>query len=176
MSSQSAHTLVLLRHAKAEPASVGMSDLQRPLAQRGVADAREAGRWLAANNLVPDLVLCSSARRTRQTWAAVRDGLGLEEGAKRADVPVALVPQLYTKGVDAAIDLIAEMDDEIGILLVVGHNPTVSVVSAVLDPGGGWENGLRTASLAVHSAPSSWADCERGSCPLMSAYTARGVQ
>ena len=63
----SERTLVILRHAKAErPAE--LADADRPLTQRGHADAAAAGAWLAARGYRPDLVLCSPAKRTRQTW------------------------------------------------------------------------------------------------------------
>ncbi len=57
--------LVLLRHAKS--AWPDMPDHERPLARRGQRDAPVMGRWLRAVGLVPDLALCSSARRTRET-------------------------------------------------------------------------------------------------------------
>ena len=71
----SGHTLVVLRHAKAagEP---GVNDTQRPLTGRGRRDAGAAGRWLLAQGIRPDLVLCSSARRTRETWEQVSAAMG----------------------------------------------------------------------------------------------------
>ena len=63
--------LILLRHAHAEPAAAGESDLDRPLSAEGLAEADAAGRWLAAQGLVPDRVLCSPARRSRETLEAV---------------------------------------------------------------------------------------------------------
>ena len=59
--------LLLLRHAKAVIGE-GMDDFDRPLAPRGEQAAQAMGRYMAANGLVPDLVLCSPARRTTQTW------------------------------------------------------------------------------------------------------------
>src|SRR6266498_2630447 len=67
--------LVLLRHAKAEhPAK--LADVDRPLTPRGHADSGAAGAWLASQGLVPDLVLCSPSRRTRDTWHSVKLALG----------------------------------------------------------------------------------------------------
>ena len=63
-------TLVILRHAKAANPE-GVADPDRPLTSRGHADAAAAGAWLAHRDLQPDLVLCSSARRTRETWHGV---------------------------------------------------------------------------------------------------------
>ena len=63
--------LILLRHAHADPALPGQSDMDRPLSAEGLAEAESAGRWLRDQGLVPDCVLCSPARRTRETLEAV---------------------------------------------------------------------------------------------------------
>src|SRR5262249_53995017 len=70
-----ARTLLVLRHAKAagEP---GVNDVQRPLTGRGRRNAGEAGRWLLAQGLSPDRVVCSTAQRARETWALVSAALG----------------------------------------------------------------------------------------------------
>src|SRR4051794_39743100 len=70
-----ARRLVLLRHAKAETPG-DTPDVQRQLTDKGRADATAAGAWLAAEGLRPDLVLCSPAIRTRQTWHGVAMWLG----------------------------------------------------------------------------------------------------
>ena len=59
--------LILLRHTHAEPAGNGQADLDRPLSSVGLAEAEAAGKWLKENKLLPDCVLCSPARRTRET-------------------------------------------------------------------------------------------------------------
>src|SRR6478735_4917541 len=68
--------LILLRHAHAEPASTGQSDIDRPLSPEGLAEAEAAGRWLRERGLVPDRVLCSPSRRTRETLEAVLAAVG----------------------------------------------------------------------------------------------------
>src|ERR1700735_1567796 len=75
MASNPARRLILLRHAKsAWPDDV--PDHDRPLASRGRRDAPAAGRWLRKSGYVPDRVLCSTARRTRETWQLVEEELG----------------------------------------------------------------------------------------------------
>ena len=66
MASRAARQLVLFRHAKS--AWPDVADHERPLARRGRRDAPVAGRWLRAAGLVPDRVICSTAKRARQTW------------------------------------------------------------------------------------------------------------
>ncbi len=65
--------LILFRHAKAEQV-VGKPDHERELTARGRKDAHAAGAWLREHELGAELVLCSTATRTRQTWAAARGG------------------------------------------------------------------------------------------------------
>lgn len=71
--------LILLRHAHAEPADTGQADLDRPLSPHGIAEAESAGRWLREQRLVPDRVLCSPARRARETLEAVLELTGYIE-------------------------------------------------------------------------------------------------
>ncbi|MFI7596351.1 SixA phosphatase family protein [Actinoplanes sp. NPDC049681] len=164
----SARTLVLLRHAKAETPGE-LPDFERRLTDRGRADAGAAGAWLAAENLRPDLVLCSPATRTRQTWDAVAAALG------GGDAPeVRYEDGLYAGGRTEVVDLLRDVPDSIGIVLIVGHNPTVSDVSILLRPDGyAVYEGLKTAGIAVHRTEASWSATEPGSMALVAEHTAR---
>ena len=73
-------TLVLLRHSKSVPPE-SMPDFERPLSDRGRADAQAAGRYLVAQGIEADLVLCSPSKRTRETWKYAVEG-----GATATDV------------------------------------------------------------------------------------------
>ncbi|MEV8506829.1 histidine phosphatase family protein [Actinoplanes sp. NPDC051475] len=164
-----ARTLVLLRHAKAETPGE-LPDFERQLTDRGRADAGAAGAWMAAEGLRPDLVLCSPATRTRQTWHAVAVALG--EG----DAPeVRYEDGLYAGGRTEVVDLLRGLPDSVGTVLVVGHNPTISDVSILFRPDGDVvTEGLKTAGIAVHRTEASWAATEPGSLPLVAEHTARG--
>ena len=85
------HRLVLLRHAKAEH-GLDVPDHDRPLTLRGRRQSAEVGTALAEAGLVPDLVLCSSSVRTRQTWELARGPLGAEPEVVFSD-------ELYDAGV-----------------------------------------------------------------------------
>ena len=74
MSEAAGHTLAVLRHAKAVQ-DPGLDDKDRALTKRGLRDATAAGGRLREAQLIPDLVLCSTALRTRQTWEQVRAAL-----------------------------------------------------------------------------------------------------
>ena len=165
--------LVLLRHAKAETPGE-LPDFERQLTERGRSDAGAAGAWLAAQNLSPDLVLCSSATRTRQTWHGV--AVALSQAAPEADAPeVRYEDGLYHGGRTEVVDLLRAVPEAVETVLIIGHNPTISDVSLLLRPDGGApaSEGLKTAGIAVHEVD-DWAGTEPGSMPLIAEHTARG--
>jgi phosphohistidine phosphatase len=157
--------LVLLRHAKAEHPA-GVADVDRRLTPRGHADSAAAGAWLAGQDLAPDLVLCSPSRRTRDTWRGVKLALG-------AQTRPVFDPRLYDGGVTEVLELIAQTAPDVRNILVIGHNPALSMLSAVLDPGGGPPDGLRTCGLAVHRVTGGWAETAAGTAALVDVHTAR---
>jgi phosphohistidine phosphatase len=161
-----ARTLVLLRHAKAEH-TAGVPDADRRLTARGRADAAAAGTWLAHHGVAPDLVLCSPSQRTRETWLAVQKALGHKS-------TVVYEPQVYDEGARALLELIRATEPGVQTLLVIGHNPTVSMVSTMLDPDTADDDGLKTGGLAVHRLTGSWSDCGPSEAPLTAVHTARG--
>ncbi|MDI1464228.1 histidine phosphatase family protein [Catellatospora sp. KI3] len=145
-------TLVLLRHAKADR-PVGIPDTDRPLTDRGHADAAAAGAWLVSQEYVPDLVLCSPSRRTRQTWHSVAVALsGAGSPTVRYERP------LYEGSPEELLDVVRATGPECRTVLLIGHNPSISQLSAQLDAGGGEDSdGLRTCGVAVHVVDSDWA-------------------
>lgn len=67
-----AHTLYLLRHAKSSWSKPGLDDFDRPLNPRGKATRDFLVDWFADNGIRPDLVICSPAKRTRQTLKPIK--------------------------------------------------------------------------------------------------------
>ncbi|WP_328773099.1 SixA phosphatase family protein [Streptomyces sp. NBC_00286] len=107
--------LVILRHAKSAWPD-GVADHERPLAPRGRRDAPAAGRALVGADLRPDLALCSTAVRARQTWE-----LAAAEWA--TPPPVRHDPRLYVADVPELLATVHEVADEVRTLLLIGHNP-----------------------------------------------------
>lgn len=165
-------TLVIMRHAKAEqPVSAAEADIDRPLTARGRLDAKAAGVWLALHRIAPDLVLCSPSTRTRSTWHEV--AIGFSDGPIAAYPNVRYEADLYHAGVNAALKLIRDVPAEVGTVLLIGHNPTVSALSLRLDDATGRAASvLKTGGIAVHSIDATWADWS--SAPLTASHTARG--
>ncbi len=118
--------LLLLRHAKAERAGHG-EDRLRPLALSGRRQAGQVGRAIASAGLAPDVVLCSTALRARQTWELVRAGLA--PGVERR---VELLDALYDAGPGDIVSLLQDLDAAERTALVVGHEPTLSCAAAAL--------------------------------------------
>lgn len=153
------HRLVLLRHAKAEPAGV-VVDHERPLALAGRRQASAAGAALAAAGLAPTHVLCSSALRTRQTWDLVRTAL-LVAGAAEPDVRVS--DELYDASTGDLTTVLRGMPADAATVLVVGHEPTMSHAAGVLAGAGSDDEvvarvqaGVGTASWSVLEVDDGW--------------------
>ncbi|WP_101065505.1 SixA phosphatase family protein [Roseovarius salinarum] len=115
--------LILIRHAKSSWDDPALDDHARPLNDRGRRDAPRIGAWLAKHGHVPDLVLCSTAARTRETWDLIAPTL--PEG-----IPVSCVPDLYDAGPRDMIAVIHRA--EAPCVAVIGHNMTIGQVARQL--------------------------------------------
>lgn len=153
--------LLLLRHAKAVIGE-GLEDFDRPLADRGERAAKIMGRYMADNGLVPELVLCSPARRTRQTWDIA--------AAELPQTDIRFIDTLYDFGSgDALLTTIRAEGGTARRLLLVTHNPATQNLALALATAG--DKTLRrqmmekypTAGLAVISmAGEGWAATAEG--------------
>jgi phosphohistidine phosphatase len=150
--------LLLLRHAKAENASLGGSDHQRALTARGRADAARIGSYLARHGLMPDHVLLSTATRVQQTWDCAVTEL--------ADAPAAQnAPQLYNAAPGTILATVRGLPAGVRRPLLGGHNPGLHEAALLLTATGAADireqlaNGMPTAALAViEFAASTWSD------------------
>ena len=164
----SGHTLVVLRHAKAagEP---GVHDMQRPLTGGGRRDAAAAGRWLRAEGITPDLVLCSSSRRTRETWEQLSAAMG--PATPDADA-VRFESRVYDAGTQDLLDLVNEQPNDARTILTVGHNPASAHLVAWLT--GRPDIAFPACALAVIRLGESWAAVVPGGGELAMIWTPRG--
>ena len=164
---QASHTLIVMRHAKAGELPGG-PDFERALRPRGQRDSAAAGGWLAARGLYPDLVLCSAARRTRQTWQHLSRTL-LAESAGPAPEFLA-EERLYRADGDDVADIVRETGDDIGKVLYIGHNPAAAELVQLLT---GTEPALPTAAIAVIAVHSDWAELTAESGELIASWAPR---
>jgi phosphohistidine phosphatase len=151
--------LFLLRHAKAGWAAPGMRDFDRPLEPVGRTDADAIGAAMVARSLLPDLVLCSSAKRARETleWVARHTGEGR----------VIYSDDLYSTDAAGYVDFIRETADADQVLLV-GHNPMMEDVAMALSGDGDERarialgSGFPTSALAVIRLPAKLTETAPG--------------
>lgn len=185
MSGSTDRKLVLLRHAKS--AWPGGPDHERPLARRGQRNAPVMGRWLRTAGYLPDQVLCSTARRARETWRLAEVGLG-------CTVPVGLDDRLYEGSAAVLLDVIRHVPPALRTVLVVGHDPAVPelalMLAAVGPPGrAGAEGGtpfaalsermrakFPTAAVAVLEFSQRWDQLAPGSARLTCFVTPRDLE
>ena len=118
------HHLLLMRHAKAERAKDDQSDHGRALAESGIAAAKRIRRKLKVLSIEPDVVLVSSARRTRETLACILNA----HMAPRVDV----LDSLYMAPASRVIKLLHELRETANSVLVIGHNPGIGELAAQL--------------------------------------------
>jgi phosphohistidine phosphatase len=149
-------TLSLLRHAKSSWNNPTLPDQDRPLATRGVNDAPLMGRAMAERGIDPDLVLCSSARRTRDTLSLVLPELKVEPEVVYKD-------ELYHASPAEMLHMLNEVPPSASRLLIVGHNPEIQAFALDLVGAGPkhyrdrLEEKYPTAGLAVINFTSgSW--------------------
>jgi len=160
--------LILLRHAKSDWPDV--PDQERPLAKRGRRDAPVVGRWLRRHGYLPDTVICSVARRTRQTWDRVAPELG-------GSPSVTFEPRAYEASAPTLLYLVRELPATCRAALLIGHNPAIEeLASHLAEPpdadGAPASPGLRfpTAAVAVFEFAAAWPDLAPGQARLI-AYT-----
>ncbi|GAB3766653.1 phosphohistidine phosphatase [Nocardioides ginsengisegetis] len=169
---QQSRVVVVVRHASAE--QVGPTDAERELAPGGHDDARDAGRWLAAQGVRPDHAWVSAATRTVQTWQCLADaaGWGIEPEVDRG---------LYSAGPETALDLMRSTPDEARTLVVVGHNPTIAYLASMLDDGHGDQaasalmtSGFPAGAVTVFAFDGDWGDLDPASCRVVGFHVGRG--
>jgi phosphohistidine phosphatase len=147
-----------MRHAKSDWGTSVSGDHERPLNARGERAARQMGRFLTASGAVPDLIISSTATRALRTVE-----LASEAGSWGS--AIVTDPDLYACDVETALGVLAEVDPEVGCLLVSGHEPTWSgLVGRMI---GGGRVRMPTAAVACLQLPHGrWADVSREKCVL----------
>jgi phosphohistidine phosphatase len=152
--------LIVMRHAKAGELPGG-PDFERALKPRGRSDSAAAGTWLRERGYVPDAVICSAARRTRQTWQYVSEALG-----GRASFTAE--KRLYQADADEVIEIIGETPAEVATLLYIGHNPAAAGAVGILT---GQEPPFPTAAVAAIGLGAAWSEVGAGAGDLLESWT-----
>ncbi len=155
--------LIVMRHAKAGELPGG-PDVERALRPRGCKNATAAGQWLAGRGLVPDLVLCSHARRARQTWQYVSAELDGEPA-------VINDKRLYQADAADLIEVFAETQPQVRSLMYVGHDPAAADLTERLTGG---PVDFPTAAVALIGVTAAWPELAaraKGAGQLVASWT-----
>ncbi|HEX9090169.1 MAG TPA: histidine phosphatase family protein [Anaerolineales bacterium] len=158
-------TLLLLRHAKSSWKQPEVHDHDRPLNKRGKKEAPKVGLYLKENELIPDQILSSTARRAQDTAQAVAEESGFAK-------PIDLHQDLYLSDTACYLDILRCLPDETNRVLVVGHNPDLEELLTLLTDVTAH---LTTAALAQIDLPiSSWQELnEATDARLLNIWTPR---
>lgn len=175
--------LVVLRHAKSAYPP-GVVDHDRPLAPRGVADAKAAGEWIRDHVGLPDQVVVSTARRARGTWTVAAGTLGYI-GAAGYDVaargPLTVDPRVYDASAGTLLTVVQELPARVRTAVLVGHMPGVESLVRLLAMSGEPEavelldRKYPTAGLAVLRTDTEWPDLAPGVAHLAAFAAPRGA-
>jgi phosphohistidine phosphatase len=146
--------LYLLRHAKSSWDDPALPDRDRPLAPRGRKAAKRLGDHLRERRIEPDLVLCSPARRTRETLARLR---------LPPRVQVEFEEGLYAAEADVLLARVRALGDDASAVLLVAHNPGLQALAIELvgDDGAPFAEKLPTGALVVLEVEVPWSVLER---------------
>jgi phosphohistidine phosphatase len=155
-------TLYLLRHAKSSWSDPSLPDADRPLSARGRTAATLMGRYCRNHRLAPDVVLCSTAARARETLAVF-------DAARGQSAPVRFQKSLYLAGPSRMLMALRALNDRYASALLVGHEPGIRHLALEL-AGDGAPLAMRrlgkkypTGALAVLTFPvDRWRAVEAG--------------
>lgn len=146
------HSLYLLRHAKSSWDDPTLTDHERPLAPRGRRDAKLIAKHLRRAGGDPELVLCSSAVRTRETLELLRPAL--------AGATVMVEEELYGASAEDLLARVRVVPDPVASVLLIGHNPGLHELALSLATAGDELERLElkfpTAALATLVLTTTW--------------------
>jgi len=113
-------TLIMIRHAKSSWANPLQSDFDRPLNERGKRDAPEMGKLLKETGIQPDLIISSTAKRTRQTTKRIAEALGYDFATVKWEEKLYhCVPSVFE-------ELLYELEESVKTVIIVAHNPGIT--------------------------------------------------
>ena len=175
MGADDTRRLLLLRHAKS--AWPDMADSERPLNDRGRRDAPAMGRWLRDCGYIPDVVLCSTARRTRDTWA-------LLAGELDAEPAVRYEQRIYEATALSLLHLLREAGGDYRTALLIGHNPGLAELAVGIaqmtdgpaaEPLDRAREKFPTGAVAVLQFKGEWVDLIPGEALMVDFAVPRNV-
>lgn len=119
-------SLYIVRHARAHRKGLNSTDFARRLSGEGMSDARQIGELLRSKNAIPDLIISSAANRAIETAEIIAEKIGYP------DTQIEISEELYEIEIDDLLDILHHLDDQYDSVMLVGHNPPMSVLSDYL--------------------------------------------
>lgn len=163
--------LWLLRHGKSEQ-NDSIDDYDRALKKRGKQNAKQLGEWLHKQELIPDIIISSPAKRAIETAKKVQNELGVADLVLKED------KRLYFEGLEQIKAVLAECPVKVKKLMIVGHNPDLEYLVAYLIGNANVpdvDKLLPTAALARLKMPDDWTRLTEGCAELLSITLARSL-
>jgi len=156
-----------MRHAKSDWSNSAQSDFERPLNERGRKAAPLMGHLLLKKDLVPDLIITSSANRALETAEAVAEACKLPEDK------MVVTDELYNGYIPEVTQVIRSADKSVERLMVVGHNPTWMNLTAHFS---GTYTEMNTAEICVlEFSGNDWNEISKNSCKFASKLSPKGT-
>ena len=165
--------LYLLRHVKSSWTDADLADHDRPLAGRGRRAADAIADHMRAEAIAPDLVLCSTARRARETCERIGPALGA--------APVRYEAGLYGASAMSLLERLRGLPDDVGSVLLIGHNPAIEELAVALARPSRRRRDLEvkfpTGALATLTGPlPSWRGLDHDSVELVAFVRPRDLE
>lgn len=156
--------LILVRHAKSAWDDPGLADFDRPLAARGITAAGWIGETLSRHGWLPGRIVCSTARRTRETLELAK--AHLPANGKPADIVWS--DAVYDRRDHDYLGIIAEQGGDAPVLMLVGHNSATEETARLLSRGSHDTGAFPTAGIAVIDCNlDSWSELAPGAGRLV---------
>ena len=145
-------TLVLIRHAKSSWANPLQSDFDRPLNEKGKTQAPAMGKKLKEKGIFPDLIVSSSAKRTRQTAKRIAEELGYKlDDIKWEEKLYHCIPSVFE-------EVIYEINDNVKTVFIVAHNPGITDFINQLSSSFSIADMPTCGVVAAHLETSEWSN------------------
>ena len=138
--------IIIIRHAKSSWTDISLTDFERTLDPRGLSDAPMMADRLKSSGYFPEIIVSSDAVRAKTTAGYFADSFGLQ---------LKIDPKLYHGQSENYLNALAEMNDQISTIALVGHNPGITHIANLIAPG--CTNNIPTCGIIIaSSAKNNW--------------------
>jgi phosphohistidine phosphatase len=165
--------LYVLRHAKSSWDDPELADHERPLSKRGRRASDLIAEHLERERITPALILCSSARRTRETLDRIAPAIG-------ADAEIQIEGGLYGAGAEGLLDRLSGVPEGVESVMLIGHNPGVQELAIAIAGGDPAVSAMRakfpTGALATLELDGVWRDLAPGAASLVAFVKPRELE